>query len=81
MASVGISRRRSSRATRRAARARVLGWAAGYVPDQQWFIQKAVAWWIRELSKHDAAAAQGFLDAYGAAMKPFARKEAGKYLP
>ncbi|BBU56063.1 DNA alkylation repair protein [Mameliella alba] len=63
------------------ARARVLDWAAGYVPDPQWFIQKAVAWWIRELSKHDAGAAQGFLDSHGAAMKPFARKEAGKYLP
>ena len=26
-----------------AARERILGWAAGYVPDRQWFIQKAVA--------------------------------------
>ena len=62
------------------ARARVLDWAAGYVPDKEWFIQKAVAWWIRDLSKHDAEAARGFLDAHGAEMKPFARKEAGKYL-
>lgn len=28
-------------------RRRVLGWAAGYVDDQEWFIQKAVAWWLR----------------------------------
>ncbi len=63
-----------------AARARVLEWAAGYVPDRDWFIQKAVAWWIRDLSKHDAGAARAFLDAHGDSMKVFARKEAGKYL-
>ncbi len=62
------------------ARARVLDWAAGYVQDRDWFIQKAVAWWIRDLSKHDAEAAQTFLDAHGKEMKAFARKEAGKYL-
>lgn len=63
-----------------AARERVLGWAATYVTDQQWFIQKAIAWWVRELGKHDAPRARAFLDAHGGAMKPFAVKEAGKYL-
>lgn len=63
-----------------AARERVLGWAAGYVADPEWFIQKAVAWWVRDLSKHDADRARGFLDAHGERMKAFARKEAGKYL-
>lgn len=62
------------------ARARVLGWAAGYVPDRDWFIQKAVAWWIRDLSKHAPGDARAFLTAHGGAMKPFARREAGKYL-
>ncbi|MDA7963093.1 DNA alkylation repair protein [Ruegeria sp.] len=61
-------------------RDRILGWAAGYVPDRDWFIQKAIAWWLRELSKHDPARVISFLDQHGAAMKPFARKEAGKYL-
>jgi len=64
-----------------ATRDRILGWAAGYVDDPEWFIQKALAWWLRELSKHDAPRAQAFLDAHGARMKPFARREAGKYLP
>lgn len=64
-----------------ARRERVLGWAAGYVDDPEWFIQKAVAWWLRDLSKHDPDRVRAFLDAHGAAMKPFARKEAGKYLP
>ena len=63
-----------------AARERVLGWAAGYVPDRAWFIQKAVAWWLRDLSKHDPERARNWLDEHGAGLKPFARKEAGKYL-
>ncbi|WP_299742073.1 DNA alkylation repair protein [uncultured Tateyamaria sp.] len=61
-------------------RDRVLGWAAAYVADQTWFIQKAIAWWVRELSKHDIPRATNFLATHGDAMKPFARREAGKYL-
>lgn len=64
-----------------AARERVLGWAAGYVPDRDWFIQKAIGWWLRDLSKHDAARTAQFLDEHGADMKAFARKEAALYLP
>ncbi|MEY1555032.1 DNA alkylation repair protein [Yoonia sp. R2331] len=63
------------------ARDRVLGWAATYVTDHDWFIQKAVAWWLRELSKHDAPRVVAFLDQYGEAMKPFSRKEAARKLP
>ncbi len=61
-------------------RDRILTWAAGYVPDRDWFIQKAVAWWLRELSKHDPSRVIAFLKKHGEVMKPFARKEAGKYL-
>ena len=64
----------------RAIRDRVLGWAAGYVADRDWFIQKAVGWWLRDLSKHDPARVQAFLVIHGAAMKPFAAREAAKYL-
>jgi 3-methyladenine DNA glycosylase AlkD len=63
-----------------AVRAQALTWAAAYVADREWFIQKAVAWWIRDLSRHDAAAARAFLDAHGAGMAPFARKEAASAL-
>lgn len=63
------------------ARDRVLGWAAGYVTDPDWFIQKSVAWWLRELSKHDPDRVRAFLNSYGDAMKPFARKDAGRKLP
>ncbi|MCG7519138.1 DNA alkylation repair protein [Ruegeria sp. Ofav3-42] len=61
-------------------RDRILGWAAGFVSDRDWFIQKSIAWWLRELSKHDPDRVIVFLDTHGEAMKPFARKEAGKYL-
>jgi 3-methyladenine DNA glycosylase AlkD len=63
-----------------ALRERALGYAADYVADRDWFIQKAVAWWVRDLSKHDAARARAFLDGPGAGLKSFARKEAGRYL-
>lgn len=63
-----------------AIREQVLGWAAAYTADRDWFIQKAVGWWLRDLSKHDAPRVRAFLDAHGAAMKGFARKEAMKYL-
>ncbi|SDX52009.1 DNA alkylation repair protein [Roseicitreum antarcticum] len=63
-----------------AIRERVLDWAATYVPDRDWFIQKAIATWLRELSKHDRARSTAFLEAHGAAMKPFAAREAAAHL-
>ncbi|HHC29384.1 MAG TPA: DNA alkylation repair protein [Rhodobacterales bacterium] len=63
-----------------AIRERVLGWAGAYVDDKAWFIQKAVAWWLRDLSKHDADRVHAFRDEHGERMKPFARKEAAKYI-
>jgi 3-methyladenine DNA glycosylase AlkD len=63
-----------------AIRERVLGWAADYVRDPEWFIQKSVAWWLRDLSKHDADRMRAFMAENGRFMKPFARKEAEKYL-
>lgn len=63
-----------------AIRETALGWAESYITDRDWFIQKAIAWWVRDLSKHDAARARTFLDAHGAGLKSFARKEASRYL-
>ncbi|MBO9473639.1 DNA alkylation repair protein [Shimia sp. R10_1] len=62
------------------ARDRILQWAAGYVEDQDWFIQKSVAWWLRDLSKHDETRVRSFLELHGDRMQPFAVKEAAKYL-
>jgi 3-methyladenine DNA glycosylase AlkD len=61
-----------------AQRDRILGWAAGYVTDPEWFIQKSVSWWLRSLSKHDPDRVRKFLDSYGDQMKPFARKDAAR---
>lgn len=63
-----------------AGRERILGWAAGMVQDRNWFIQKAVAWWLRTLSAHDAGRVRAFLDGPGADLKAFARKEAQRRL-
>lgn len=59
-----------------ARRERILGWAAGYADDPEWFIQKAVAWWLRSLSKHDPDRVRAFVADHGPRMKAFARKEA-----
>jgi 3-methyladenine DNA glycosylase AlkD len=63
-----------------AVRERVLGWCELLAPDRDWFIQKAVAWWLRDLSKKDPDRVRAWLDAYGATLKPFARKEAARHL-
>ncbi len=62
------------------ARERILGWAAQLVGDGEWFIQKAIAWWLRDLSKRDPARVLAFLDQHGARMKPFARTEAARLI-
>ncbi|MGR3491089.1 MAG: DNA alkylation repair protein [Shimia sp.] len=64
-----------------AIRDRVLGWAASYADDHAWFIQKAIGWWLRELSKHDPDRVRSWLEAHGERLKPFARREATRKLP
>ncbi len=68
-------------AAQAAGRERVLGWAADYTADREWFIQKAIAWWLRTLSTHDPARVRGFLAEHGPRMKVFARKDAARKLP
>lgn len=55
---------------------RILGWLARLADDRQWFIQKAIGWWLRELSKHDPERVHGWIAQHGERLKPFARKEA-----
>lgn len=62
-------------------RERILSWAADYVTDQRWFIQKSVSWWLRDLGRRDPDRVRMFLATYGSAMKPFARKDASRKLP
>jgi len=74
-------KQRHPKADELAARDRILGWAATYTEDPQWFIQKAVAWWLRDLSKKDPERTRAFLAEHGGKMKAFAAKEAARYLP
>ncbi len=63
-----------------AVRLRVLGWAAGFVSDRDWFMQKAVGWWLRDLSRHDPDLTRSWMAEHGAGLKSFARKEALRLL-
>ena len=58
------------------ARERVLAWAAALVPDHDWFIQKAIGWWLRTLSLTDPDRVHVFLDLHGDRLRAVARKEA-----
>ncbi len=63
------------------ARARVLHWADTLAEDPEWFIQKAFAWWLRDLSRHDPATVASWLATHGTRLKPFAAREAARHLP
>ncbi len=78
VATLPLARLTHPDAGERAARERVLGWAGSYVADRNWFIQKAVAWWLRTLSVHDPDRVRDFLDGPGRDLKAFARKDAAR---
>ena len=63
-----------------AVRARVLGWAAQMAPDRDRFIQKAIAWWLRDLSRRDPDTVRAFVEGPGAALSKPARTEALRLL-
>ncbi|MEZ5750667.1 MAG: DNA alkylation repair protein [Paracoccaceae bacterium] len=63
-----------------AVRERVLGWAQGYVSDRDWFMQKAIGWWLRDLSKHAPDMTRDWIGQHGAGLKAFARREAMRHL-
>jgi 3-methyladenine DNA glycosylase AlkD len=60
---------------------RMLGWAARLAGDREWFIQKAIGWWLRELSKRDPERVRRFLKEYEPKLTGVAKREATKYLP
>ena len=63
-----------------AVRERVLGWCRHHAADRDWFMQKAVAWWLRDLSRHDPGRVRDWLAEHGERLKPFARREAARHL-
>ena len=63
------------------ARERILGWAAGYLPVKNGILQKAIAWWVRDVSRHDPVRAAAFIEDNRATLKPYAIKEAARHMP
>jgi 3-methyladenine DNA glycosylase AlkD len=59
-----------------ALRERILGWLERLADDRDGFVQKAIGWWLRDLSKHEPQRVRDWLEAHGARLKPFARREA-----
>jgi 3-methyladenine DNA glycosylase AlkD len=55
---------------------RMLTWASGYASDPEWFIQKAIGWWLRVLGAHNPARVILFLNNNGHLLKGVAKKEA-----
>lgn len=60
---------------------RMLGWASAYAQDPEWFIQKAIGWWLRVLGAHNPDRVILFLDSHWHQLKSVARKEATRKLP
>lgn len=59
---------------------RMLRWMDLYVGDKEWFIGKAIGWWLRELSKHDPERVRRFLAKHENRLAAVTRREATKYL-
>ena len=59
---------------------RMLGWSSRLLPDREWFIQKAIGWQLRTLSKTAPERVRVFLAEHGAAVKGVSLREATKYL-
>ena len=57
---------------------RMLGWAARLANGREWFIQKAIGWWLRELLKRDPERVRRFLTQHP--LTGVGRREATKYL-
>ncbi|MDS9467392.1 DNA alkylation repair protein [Paracoccus sp. MBLB3053] len=74
------TRIRNPKAEDLARRERILGWCEKLADDHQKFVQNAIGWWLRDLSKHDPQRVATWLDAHGARLKPYARREAGRWL-
>ncbi len=55
---------------------RPLRWASTYVQDREWFIQKAIGWWLRDLSEHNPIRVVEFIKVHEKDLMYVAKKEA-----
>lgn len=59
---------------------RMLSWASLYSADPEWFIQKAIGWWLRDLSEHNPERVLLFLELHSKQLKAVAKREATRKL-
>lgn len=59
---------------------RMLKWAASYADDPEWFIQKAIGWWLRVLGEHAPEKVHPFLSENGHMLRGVAKREATRKL-
>lgn len=59
---------------------RMLGWAAQYANDREWFIQKAIGWWLRDLGAHNPERVIQFLNDHWDKLQYVAKKESTRKL-
>lgn len=59
---------------------RMLKWASSYTKDPEWFIQKAIGWWLRVLGEHNPERVANFLQSHGKELKGVAIKESTRKL-
>lgn len=59
---------------------RTLEWASALVGDPEWFIQKAIGWWLRVLGEHNPGRVLQFLKIHWKSLKPVARRESTRKL-
>jgi 3-methyladenine DNA glycosylase AlkD len=59
---------------------RMLSWASKYSTDPEWFIQKAIGWWLRDLGKHNPVRVIQFLNKHWDNLKSVAKKESTRLL-
>lgn len=59
---------------------RILRWASSYSTDSEWFIQKAIGWWLRVLGEHNPNRVILFLNMHGHQLKSVAKREATRKL-
>lgn len=60
---------------------RMLSWMAKYAKEDEWFIQKAIGWWLRVLSKKNPETVTQFVQKHQFDLKPVAKKEALRKIP
>ncbi|MBK5945308.1 DNA alkylation repair protein [Rhodobacter veldkampii DSM 11550] len=77
----GFSRLPHPKAADLAAREQVLGWAADLAAVPDALLQRAVAGWLRDLSRHDAPRVRDWLAQHGQLLTRLAFKEAAALLP